>query len=212
MNKILSTLALVWLTFQSGWADSPLTSTNFHLAYMDVPIVKTAVENPKKLTEEQMEYLFNEANPLDIKLALINAIGWDADEPLSTRIDYMNYCALHLDRKKYNHPENKIVTHEDLLNYASPEQMAVLVYLQAMANYSDMAQAYTLAEIAMQNPVSTQSFMLPMALVWAQIKLIEGEWDDIYPSVEYLFLHAEEKDMRPEAVKIITDYISLYKE
>ena len=90
--------------------------------------------------------------------------------------------------------------------------MAIFVYLYALADYFNMMPAYTVAEIAMQNPIGKQSFLLPMALVWAQIKLNLGQWEEIYPSVKMLFLDApEEKDMRPEAIKIIMDYIGEYK-
>lgn len=51
-----------------------------------------------------------------------------------------------------------------------------------------------------------------MAIVWAQLKFDMGDWNAVYPTMEYLFLNAEQKDMKPEAVKIIMDYINLYKE
>lgn len=73
-----------------------------------------------------------------------------------------------------------------------------------------MQHAYGLAEMAMQNPISTESFMLPMALVWCQMKLLLDDWNNIYPSFQYLFGEAQVKDMRPEARKIIMDYMERY--
>ena len=210
MKKILSVIASLFFIVQSSYADSPLTSTDFYQAYLDVPIVKAAADNPNVLTEEMMDYLYDDANPLDVRMALVNAVGWNVDKRLSTIWDYQEYCINRVDRAKYGF-ENKLITAQDLYAISSPDQMALFVYLYALADYFNMQPAYTVAEIAMQNPVSKQSFMLPMALVWAQIKLDLGQWEEIYPSVKMLFLDAEEKDMRPEAIDIIMDYINDYK-
>lgn len=213
MKRFTFILITFVLVFLEAIADNfPLSAINFHEAYLDVPLVKNASENPGTLSEDAMAYLFDENNPLDVKLAIINAIGYDPDKRLSIIVDYQNYCASNLDKKKFNHPENQIVTRQDLLSYANPDQMAIFVYLTALADHFSIMPAYELAESAMQNPVSKQSFMLPMAFVWAQLKLDMGQWNEIYPTMEYLFLGAEQKDMRPEAVKIIMDYINKYKE
>ena len=59
------------LSIVQAYADSPLTSTDFYKAYLDVPIVKKAADNPNKLTKEMMEYLYDDKNPLDIRIALL---------------------------------------------------------------------------------------------------------------------------------------------
>lgn len=211
MKKALFFIASLIFIAQSGYADSPLTSTDFYRAYLDVPIVKAAADNPNVLTEEMMDYLYDDANPLDVKMALINAVGWDAERRLSTFPNYITYSINHLDREKYGFTD-KLITPQDLYALSSPDQMAVFVYLHALSDYSNIMQLYQHAELAMQNPVNKQSFMLPMALVWAQIKLDLWQWEEIYPSVKMLFLDAEEKDMRPEAIEIVMDYINEYKE
>ena len=38
-----------------------------------------------------MQYLYDDKNPLDIRIALINAVGWNIDG-LSTFNDYFDYC------------------------------------------------------------------------------------------------------------------------
>lgn len=210
MKRISTIIFLLVLFIKTGYADSPLTSTDFYKAYLDVPIVRDAFENPGKLNNEQMAYLYNDDNPLDVRLALINAIGWEKDEQ-STFIDYIAYCLKNYPKERYNNSDDKIVTTEDLYSTASPQQMAVFVYLRALCDYHNINYVYQMAEIAMRNPISSESFMLPMALVWAQLKLEHGEMEIIYPSFEYLFLNAKVKDMRPEAVKIIMDYIGVYK-
>lgn len=42
------------------------------------------------------------------------------------------------------------------------------------------------------------------------MKLLLDDWNNIYPSFQYLFGEAQVKDMRPEARKIIMDYMERY--
>ncbi len=44
MKKLLFTFIMVSAFFITSFADSPITSTNFHKAYLDVAIVKYAKE------------------------------------------------------------------------------------------------------------------------------------------------------------------------
>ena len=90
MKKLILIFSFLTLSIVPGFADSPLTSTDFYRAYLDVPIVKKAADNPNKLTKEIMEYLYNDKNPLVIRIALINAVGWNFDG-LSTFNDYFDY-------------------------------------------------------------------------------------------------------------------------
>ena len=62
-------------------ADSPLTSTHIHLGYKNEPIVIEALEQ-SDLTENILMYLASPSNPIAIKMAVVNALGWkntDAD-------------------------------------------------------------------------------------------------------------------------------------
>ena len=77
MKKLFLLFALLVSAVQLSFADSALTDTEFYKAYLDVPIVKAAADQPNVLSEEAKAYLFDEANPLDVKLALINAVGWE---------------------------------------------------------------------------------------------------------------------------------------
>ena len=92
MKRWILILAAMLLFCKAGYADSPLTSTDFYLAYLDVPIVKAAADHPNVLTEEMMAFLHDDANPLDVRMALINAVGWNAYKRLSTIMDYQTYC------------------------------------------------------------------------------------------------------------------------
>jgi hypothetical protein len=75
MTKTLLLILFIF-SINSVFADSPLTSADFYKAYMDVSLVQEASASKARITNEMMEYIENDANPLEIKLAIINAIGW----------------------------------------------------------------------------------------------------------------------------------------
>mgnify|MGYP006952410198 FL=1 len=211
MKKLFLLFALLISAVQLSFADSALTSTKFYKAYLDVPIVKAAADQPNVLSEEAKAYLFDEANPLDVKLALINAVGWEI-EGLTAYKDYLNYCIQHFPKKKYGIAPGKRVTIQDIYKNASCEQMAALVYLYAMNYYSDTESVYGLMENAMQTPLTNkQSFMLPMGLVVAHTASAMNDLGNIYPALNYYVNSPENKDMRPKAIEIVMAYANRYK-
>ena len=66
MKKRL-TMLLILLMASASTADSPLTSTPFHEAYMDLPVVADAVE--AGMSREIYEVLMSDQYPLDVKVA-----------------------------------------------------------------------------------------------------------------------------------------------
>jgi hypothetical protein len=44
---------------------------------MEAPMVQDALNSKGKITDEIVEYIDNDTNPLEIKLAIINAVGWN---------------------------------------------------------------------------------------------------------------------------------------
>ena len=210
MKKLFLLFALLISAVQLSFADSALTSTEFYKAYLDVPIVKAAADRPHHLSEAAKAYLFNEANPLDVKLALINAVGANPDG-LATYGEYIEYCIQHFPKKKYGIAPNKRVTQQDVFKHASPEQKAVLVYLSAMSNYFNTAAMSKMVRMAMTTPrTDKQSFMLAIGLVKAQIAL-DGDWAEVYPIVYDCVNQPRIKDMRPEAIDIVMEYINEYE-
>ena len=177
-----------------GFADSPLTSTDFYEAYMDVPLVQKALKNPGKISKEAMVYLYDDTKPLDVKLAIINAIGWDIDRHYAY-FDYIDFSKQHFPKNKYGFSANYKVTQSDVYTYASQEQKAVLIYLTAMADYFDTAFLARLLRDYMPSEelLNTQSFNLAISLVLAQICLDMGDWSEIYNIVNEMFVNAEKK-------------------
>ena len=210
MKKLFLLFALLLSAVQLSFADSALTSTEFYKAYLDMPIVKAAAERPHHLSEAAKAYLFDEANPLDVKLALINAVGANPDG-LATYGEYIEYCIQHFPKKKYGIAPGKRVTIQDIYKNASCEQMAVLVYLSAMSNYFNTAAMAKMVRMAMTTPrTDKQSFMLAIGLVKAQIAL-DNDWAEVYPIVYDCVNKPRIKDMRPEAIDLVMEYINEYE-
>ena len=58
------TLLFLLFTFSINtvFADSPLTSTDFYKAYMDIPMVQEASLSKGSITNEMMEYIDDDTN------------------------------------------------------------------------------------------------------------------------------------------------------
>ena len=50
----------------TSFADSPLTSTDFHMGYIDIAIIKQARKSDGIITEKQLQFLTNSKNPIVI--------------------------------------------------------------------------------------------------------------------------------------------------
>ena len=76
-NKMISiSILFVFLFFtQVVYADSPVTSTPFSEAYLDVSLIRKA-RSQGVFTEEMCGFLTNLDIFIDQKAALINALGW----------------------------------------------------------------------------------------------------------------------------------------
>ena len=68
------------LAFTAGWADSPLTSTHFADAYSDHPMVQMADQMMQNdIPTTLLNFLADKNSPVDVRLAVINKIGWNFD-------------------------------------------------------------------------------------------------------------------------------------
>jgi hypothetical protein len=68
---------MILFTSYQASADSPLTSTEIYKAYDKLPIILLAGNSKGLLIEELIKYLVEKDNPTDVKVALINRLGWD---------------------------------------------------------------------------------------------------------------------------------------
>ena len=177
-------------------ADSPITSTPFSEAYMDYPAVRVAAASGV-MTPQLAEYLGSSA-PLDVKAAVINALSWQFGGKENADL----YCKM-----RYRTTLEAL----DVKARPGPEQM-VLGYLMVMDDYFKPERALPVLEMARKNLPESFTVAMLLALVQSQ-----GTWGtgDLNPwrRVERVLDDADlNGDMRLGAVRIITEYMSLYAE
>jgi len=187
-------------TCKSVYADSPLTSTNISKAYQDLSIVIKASEAEGILTNELIEYLLNEKNPIANKIALINELGWD--------IDGKNNAAIFLD---YLIQKQGYEDQEDFLNNGKDFEILSMAYLKALDDYFNVSEALIYAERALSKNSESYTYNIITALIEAQIAT-RGDWCKVYKLTDQVRTKTSlETDMRDEAVTIIFDYMDSYK-
>ncbi len=189
---ILLTMVGILLFHDTAYADSPLTSTDFNKAYSDIGLV-TKASDTGIMDEEIAAYLRDEANPIDVKAAIINALSWGPEDKDNAQI----YSKLAYDATL---DELKI---EELTG----DQQFCFGYLLAMDDYFDTVLAQHYLKLAKTNMPESFTVAMIYGLV-ESMDLTYGSWEDhIKPVLEDTRLVT---DMRQEAVDIITDYMILY--
>lgn len=195
-KSILFLLALLLLVTSPCYADSPVTSTSFSDAYLDVEIVKTAA-NSRTVDQQIAAYLKDKSNPIDVKAAVINALGPDIDEA-------------------YNNPEiySKLIYGKSVadlnLNELSGDELFCLGYLLAMDDYFDTQAAADMLGQAKSKLKDSYTVAMVAGIVYTQGLEVE-QWEDVWNIPAAVIKDKSLKmDMRPEAAAIIVDYMSLY--
>ena len=201
MKRLLTAIALM-LTFTASWADSPLTSTHFADAYSDHEMVQMASELMQNdIPTTLLNFLADKHQPIDVRLAVINKIGWNFD---GTSVG--EQLGQYLMGRHNAKNEKKLVKKLDA------GTLAVYAYAKAMSNYFDVKAASELGHIALKKNKS-KSFSVAMiaALIDAQIYL-DSDWSMVYKVVaDVLHDGSLHLDMRQAAIDNIMDYINLYQ-
>ncbi len=127
------------LFVNSAKSDSPITSTNFYTAYLDIEMVKYASESNGILNDKMCKYLEDKSVDVVYKLAVINAISWD--------FNGKNNFELYLD---YICENNKKISHSNYKEKCSDIQLICLAYLKAMDNYFEVKEALEIADLTIE--------------------------------------------------------------
>lgn len=193
-------LALIFIG-SNAFADSPLTSTPFAEAYKTETIILKAANSGGVLTMDLMEYLAEKNNPIAIKMAVINQLGWDFSGT-SKATDFLNYL------KSIGHCKSQ----NDLLKKGSKDDLLCMAYIKAMDNYFEVDVAIKFAEAAVKKNPKSYTFQIITALIKAQ-KAMATDWCSVYQLAHNVRTNTIlERDMNDAAIKIIFDYMDLYKE
>ena len=191
----------------ASWADSPLTSTHFADAYADHPMVQMATEEMQyDLPTTLLNFLANKKEPVDVRLAVINKIGWNFDG--TTVGEQLGQYLMGRYKAK---DEKKLVKKLDA------GTLAVYAYARAMSNYFEVDEAIELGHLAVKkNKGKSFSVALISALIDAQGYMHTENasgWPLIYPTLANVLHDGSLKlDMRQSAIDIIMEYIGLYQE
>lgn len=203
MKKTLMAIILLTMLLMSSAtsrADSPITATDFYKAYMDVKMVQRAhLEGVMGL--EIAEFLSSPDNPIDVKAAVINALSWKFDGKNNAEL-YAYYLAL-----LYHVPVSELNT-----DFLGADESFCLGYLTVMDDYFHPEFAIPLLDEAIKSINDSFTVSIIFAVVKAQAAF-DSDWCAVWREIKAVLENKRLKqDLRPEATKIILDYMVLYKE
>ena len=204
--KRLLTIMLLTLSWVLTWADSPLTSSDFAESYKDQSMVQMALklsdDSDAGIPVSMLNFLADKKSPIDVRLAVINAIGWNFNGKTAGQQLY-----------EYLSTRYKAKTVDKLAKKLDAGTLAVYAYALAMSNYFEVTEAQDLAHKAVKKDKS-KSFSVAFiaSLIDAQVHL-DGDWGMVYKVVnDVLHDGSLHLDMRQEAIDSVMEYIGLYKE
>ncbi len=202
MEKRICIIAASLIILFAGnlFCDSPITSTSFYSVYTDIKMVNKANKSGI-ITPEIAKFLSSPKNPIDVKAAVINALSWDIDGKNNGPL-FFEYLS-----EKYNKHIDSLEI-DDL----SCDEVFCYGYLLAMDDYFYVGEALDMLDFAWEENDTSFTISIIHALIEAQ-DIMDYDWCEVWMLTEdilldeYLII-----DMREEAIEIIVDYMSLYKE
>ena len=203
--KRLLTVMLLTLSWAFVWADSPLTSSDFAESYKDQPMVQMALklsdDSDAGIPVSMLNFLADKKSPIDVRLAVINAIGWNFNGKTAGQQLY-----------EYLSTRYKAKTVDKLAKKLDAGTLAVYAYALAMSNYFEVQEAQDLAHKAVKkNKTKSFSVAFIASLIDAQVHL-DGNWGMVYKVVnDVLHDGSLHLDMRQEAIDSVMEYIGEYK-
>lgn len=198
MKRCNFLFALILLIPILSRADSPITSTHFCEVYMDVPMVSKALESGV-VDEEIAKFLSSPENPIDIKAAVINAIGW--------KLDGKNNAELYKEFLRQFHGEKITSSNLDIL---TDDEIFCLGYLTVMDDYFQPKKAIPILKKAAAKNRKSFTVAIILAITESQ-KAMSYNWCTMWLKVDKVLKNKKlNRDMREDAINIILDYMTLY--
>jgi len=204
--KRLFTVMLLTLSWAIMWADSPLTSTDFAKSYKHHAMVQKAMQlsddSDVDIPVSMLNFLADKKSPIDVRLAVVNAIGW-------------NFNGKTLGQQLYDYlsTRHKAKTVDKLAKKLDAGTLAVYAYALALSDYFDVKEAQDLAHKAVKkNKTKSFSVAFIASLIDAQVYL-DSDWGQVYKVVNNVLHDGSLRlDMRQEAIDNVMEYIGIYKE
>lgn len=204
MKKILLAFLLNIIIAIPVLADSPITSTNFYEAYLDIPEIVTAHENGV-LDITLSEFLDNKKITIDKKIALINALNWKFEGKTNNNMFSYHLCLF----------KNKRVV-DFSIDTLDADELLLLAYVTTMDDYFHPEQALPILEKAFEKSPKKKystTYQTVKTLIESQSILSNPDnWNEIWEKMNAVLNDKNlNKDMRKEALEIIKEYMILYK-
>lgn len=201
MKKIYF-LIVFTIAITNVFADTPLTETNFYKAYEGIPMVKKAIQSKGIINNEILVYLCD-SNPLEIKLAIINALGWN-HKGKNTSALFLNQV---IKTKKYNTKETeKSIAFKW---HATSDELICYAYLLSLDHYFDVVYANEMAGLAVKKSPNSFAINMIARLIKSQGLYLLGE--NCYAQILFNELKTNSQlkmDMRNDAEKYIFEYMN----
>lgn len=195
-TKFILVLIFGLLFHQNILADSHLTSTYISEAYKEAEIVQYAAESHVSVSELLMDYLIDENNPIDLKVAAINELGWSLRGKNNARLfyEYMKYRNVLQD-----------------INNASADILICYAYFMSLDDYFDVEEAIVYVNKAKAKNEKSYTIQIINALIEAQ-EVPKEEWCEAYNLTNNVRTNKTlTKDMTDEAIAIIFKYMDIYE-
>jgi hypothetical protein len=168
---------------------------------MDVAIIKAATKSKGTISKQQLDYLTDTKNPIAVKLALINSLGWNF-KGQSNASKYISYV-FRLNPKLNN---------QNFIHKASAEELICYAYLKSMDNYFDTQFASKFATEAKRK--APKSYCIHLIGTLIQVQGVNAKnWCAIYTKINQVRTNKNLKsDFKPNSDATIFSYINNYKE
>lgn len=213
MKKLSYIFFLLFACASPVLADSPLTSTEFFRAYLDVKEVKYASENP--LDKKLLDFLGSpKADPVH-KLAVINALSWGKTDYVTQFEEYLLKKRKGLTKEVFDYlkitensetpqetAQTRLLTADDLMCWS---------YLQTMGDYFQPAMGMRGAYFGYARNPESMAHVTSFSLIAAQ-QAFDTDWCQVYTIPKTMLEDTvyTQNLLKPEAIAIIMEYIGLY--
>jgi hypothetical protein len=184
-----------------GRCDSPLTSTEFYLAYQH-PIIEKAIKRKGiPIDKELMNFLFQGTNSLELKVALINALGWNY-KGQKNAARFLSYLV----------KQKRCIGLTDLMNSQQSDLILCYAYLLALDNYFQVEDAKRFAQKAVELNQKSYTTLIITALIEAQ-EALNTDWCEVYHATDRVRqMEGLIVDMNEQAIQKIFEYMDIYSD
>lgn len=200
MKKFLAIISFIIFTATTSYADSPLTSTEFYSSYDEYPIIREA-KKEGKMNIKFAEFLSSNLNPIDVKVSLVNALGWKFEGKYNTTLYSYHLSLIHGFRSQ-----------EFDLDKLTSDELLTLGYMKALDDYFNTSEAELILEKAVKKNPKSLTYNLILAITKSQnidVNIWGLRWKLFKDVLEDKSLN---KDIRTIAIEQMKDYMILYKD